>query len=170
MKKTILILALLVVSIFSSLAAPVISDDLFRGSYPELPQLTTTPTNWIEDSFSPGDTTGTADVNHASVVYFMFRDSALTGTDTFWIGVQVTLNNGIIIKGAVTVHNMATTTITTYITFPIVPGNNSTAIYAFNPTSVGGTKFTGTLFVARTNVNDNVTPYLPVTRWAYTYE
>lgn len=176
MKKIILILAVLAVSIFSSLAAdkpgtmPVINfNDIING-YAQLPQVMTTPTNWTEDSFSPGDTTGTYGVNHASVVYLLYADSTLTGTDTIWVGVQVTLDNGRVLKAPVSLHNAFTTTATTYVTFPIIPGAGLTALFSWNPTNVGGTKFTGTMFIARTNVNDNVTPFLPVGRFAWAYE
>mgnify|MGYP001320461756 CR=1 FL=1 len=176
MKKIILVLAVLAVSIFSSLASersvtrPVINlNDILNG-YAQLPQVMTTPTNWTEDSFSPGDTTSTFDVNHASVVYVLYADSALTGTDTLWIGTQVTLDNGRILRAQVSVHNATTTTATTYVSFPIIPGNGLTALFSWNPTNVGGTKFTGTMFMARTNVNDNVTPFLPVGRFAWAYE
>jgi hypothetical protein len=185
MKKLIFVLSILAASVFSSLAAdtpwkitpwegalklPQLiapkADHVF-----ELPAFLTDPTNWTEYTFSPGDTTTTFSVNHASIVYFMIADSSLTGTDTVWIGIQVTLDNGRILKAPVAVHNVATTTQTTYVAPPlIIAGNGATAVFAFNPLSIGGAKFTGIFFLARTNVNDNVTPYLPRTRLAFAYE
>lgn len=179
MKKIILFLAVLFISVFASVANtlpgekyfPVVSlNDILNG-YAQLPQISTTPNNWIEDSFSAGDTTATiTGLSHASVFYFLAADSTMTGTDSLWLGIQVTLDNGRILKAPIAVHNLFTTTITTYVTPPIIPGAGLTACFVWYPANVGGAKFSGSLHVARLNVNDNVTPYLPVTRWAYAWE
>lgn len=126
-------------------------------------------TNWTEFSFSAGDTTESFDVNHAKTVYIIFRDSSITGTDSLWLGTQVTLSNGILLKAAISVHSLAQTTITTYVSNPVIPGDNSTVGYAFNPINVA-TTFTGTIFISRLNGVNSTTPYAAVTRGAYCYE
>jgi len=169
-KRIIFVLSFLAVSIIAAQASPVINiNDLLNG-YAQLPQALTTPTNWTEDAFSAGDTTGTFDVNHAAALYLMARDSSMTGTDSLWLGIQVTLNNGLILKAAIAVHNLATTTITTYITNPLIPGDNTTVCYVWYPTNTGNGKFTGTMFLARLNGVNAATPYTPVTRIAWAYE
>jgi hypothetical protein len=127
--------------------------------------------NWTEFDFGAGDTTVTYDVAHAEIIYFVYRDSSLTGTDTLWIGVTNTLSNGLVLDAPVKVQNMNQTTSTTFLSgSALIPGNNTTTIYAITPVAYSQSKFTGTIKVARLNVNDNITPYVPKGRGIFAAE
>jgi hypothetical protein len=119
--------------------------------------------------FAAGDTTETYDVANASVVYFSFKDSAMTGTDSLKIFVQ-SVSGGVTFYSLVGVHALSQTTSTTNVSL-LIPGASAGETYAFYPASGnGGTAtFTGTFFIARLNVNDNITPYLPKTRYKFWY-
>lgn len=128
--------------------------------------------NWTEGDFRAGDTTATYDVSHASVVYLVYVDSALTGTDSLWFGITNTLSNGLVIDAPVKVQNLNQTTSTTYLSGSLlIPGNNTKTIYLFTPSaSVAGAKITATFKLTRLNVNDNVTPYVNVGRFIFAWE
>ena len=127
--------------------------------------------NWTEFDFGSGDTTTTYSVEHASIIYFIYRDSSLTGTDTLWIGITNTLSNGLVLDAAVKVQALNQTTSTTFLSgAALIPGNNTTTAYAITPVVYNTTKFTGTIKVTRLNVNDNITPYLPKGRGVFAAE
>jgi len=127
--------------------------------------------NWTAGDFGSGDTTDTYTVNHAKIVYLVYRDSAMTGTDSLWFGITNTLSNGLVLDAAVKVQAMNQTTATTFLSGAIlVPGNNTTTIYVFTPINGAQETISGTFKLARLNVNDNVTPYLPKGRYLLSYE
>lgn len=121
--------------------------------------------NWTEFDFGAGDTTTTYDVQHASAIYLIYRDTSMTGTDTLWIGITNTLSNGLVLDAAVKVQAMNQTTSTTFLSgAALIPGDNTTTAYIITPVVYNTTKLTATIKIARLNRNDNVTPYLPTGR------
>lgn len=127
--------------------------------------------NWTEGDFGSGDTTATFEVSHAKIVYFVYGDSSMSGVDTVWFGITNTLSNGLVIDCAVKLQAMNQTTSTTFLSGAVlIPGDNTKTIYTFIPTTGSQETFTGTIKIARLNVNDNVTPYLPKGRFIFAFE
>lgn len=149
MKKIIYVIAFLVISIYASLAQN---------------------NNWTNGVFTTGDTLRFFYVNHAKVVYIQSQDSTLTGIDTLGL-YSVDTSGGVVMKGgpiATLSQNQAT--ITTFAT-TMVAGAGLGSVFAWYPCKqAGNCTFTGWLMLARLNVNDNITPFLPKTRYGFTFE
>lgn len=129
-----------------------------------------TPGDWHTGSFASGDTTETITVAKAKVIYFIFTDSSMAGTDTMKILWEAPTNTTAIQYAPFSLHEMDQTTSTTDVSSAmLIPGDNSTQAYAFFPRTAEQT-ITGTFLIARINFYDHVTPYLPKTRFAWKYE
>ena len=120
--------------------------------------------------FSAGDTTDTYSVQDAKIVYFAFKDSSMTGTDSLAIYAR-TYSGGVTFYSPIAVHNLGTTTSTTNVTL-LIPADGLGATFAFIPGAVAGgdMTFTGEFYIVRLNGVNAATPYTPKTRYEFSYE
>lgn len=124
-----------------------------------------------EYTFTIGDTTTTFSVNKAKVVYFTFKDSSMTGTDTMHITIEQEFSNGVILNSVVALYALSQTTTTTRVAGSLVsPGDNTTVTYAWYPNGVTASevRFTGTFRILRLNESTNDL-YAPKTRCIFWY-
>lgn len=125
---------------------------------------------WHTGSFAAGDTTETITIDDAKVIYFVFTDSSLAGTDSLKILWEAPTNTTVIQYAPFALHEMDQTTSTTDVSSALlIPGDATTQAYAFFPRSSDQT-ITGTFLIARINYYDHVTPYVNKTRFAWRYE
>lgn len=127
--------------------------------------ITTVKSQWVDDSFAIGDTSATITCSNAKAIYFIFADSSASGTDSMFIGIsRANTVSGTTLKASISLHAMNQTTVTTFVASPIIPGDATTVAYVWYPAYSGfDVDFSGTIFVARLNVN----AYAPRTRWSY---
>jgi hypothetical protein len=126
-----------------------------------------------EYTFASGDTTTTFSVNKAKVVYFTFRDSSMTGTDTMHITIeQEHSTTGLKLNSIISLYDLSQITTTTRIaSSSVIPVDNTTKTFAWYPGGVSGSevRFTGTFRILRTNESTDDL-YLPKTRCIFRFE
>lgn len=124
------------------------------------------PGKWQVGSFAAGDTTETFEVFKAKVIYLIVTDSSVAGTDSLGFLWKVPTNTTAYQYGPISMHEADQTTTTTDVSSALlIPGDNSTQVYAWYPRDVGQT-ITGSFLLYRKNVNG----YAPKTRFALKYE
>lgn len=125
-----------------------------------------------EETFSAGDTTVTWAVNDATALFFTLKDSAMTGTDSIYIGLRYVLSNGMELNSTISLHDLSQTTTSTFVASNIViPGDAGTKTFVWYPGGVSGsvTTYSGSIRISRLNGVNASTPYTPNTRMVFRY-